>query len=148
MSVKEVESHMKQRSRSGRVCVFLIRALLFTAMIVRFGAVSTTSAGGDGSYEHSRPIDSPDAVIDTDVDPEAAAIYLDDKKVGIADDFDGNPGYLVISPGLHTLEFQQKGYQSLRIKIDARGGRFYPIDRKLKKGNMSEVRVESWVEAK
>jgi hypothetical protein len=116
-------------------------------MIVPLGLVSTSYAGGEGAYEHSRPIDSPDAVIDTDVAPEGASIYLDGNKVGTADDFDGNPGYLVISPGPHTLEFRQHGYQTLRINIDARGSRFYPVDRKLHKGNMNEVRVESWVEA-
>jgi len=125
----------------------LSRALLLSVLILGLVVMRAARAAGDGSYEHSRPIDSPQAVIDTDIAPEKAAIYLDDNKVGIADDFDGHPGYLLISPGLHTLEFQIKGYQSLRIKIDARPGRFYPIDRTLKKGNITDVRVESWVEA-
>jgi hypothetical protein len=125
----------------------LSKALLLTAMIASVGAAPPTSAGDDGAYEHSRPIDSPDAVFDTDVAPEEASIYLDGKKVGTADDFDGNPGYLVISPGPHTLEFRAHGYQSLRIELEARPSRFYPIDRKLPKGNSNEVRVESWVHA-
>ena len=85
------------------------------------------------------------AVVDTDVAPEEARVLLDGKDVGEADEFDGNPGYLVLTPGVHTLQFRHKGYQTLEIELDARPGRRYEVDRTLHKGKPNEVRRESWV---
>ena len=85
------------------------------------------------------------ALADTDVSPESARVILDGADIGEADDFDGYPGYLSLSPGQHTLEFRQKGYQTLVIELDARPGRKYDIHRKLFKGKPNEVRKESWV---
>src|SRR5262249_1326132 len=116
-----------------------------TAAVALLPPLHAAFAADSGAYEHSRPIDNPNAVIDTDVSPEAAYVYVDGKMAGDADDFDGHPGWLEISPGLHTLEFRCHGYQTLRIEMDARGGRYYELNRKLHKGNSNEVRVENWV---
>ena len=85
------------------------------------------------------------ALADTDVSPESARVILDGADVGDADDYDGHPGYLALTPGHHTLEFRQKGYQTLLIELEARPGRKYDIHRKLFKGNSNEIRKESWV---
>lgn len=68
------------------------------------------------------------AVVDTDVIPEHARVYLDGQLIGTADDFDGHPNYLYLRPGLYSLEFSLPGYQSQRVEIDAQPGRFFPLD--------------------
>jgi hypothetical protein len=59
------------------------------------------------------------AYIDTDVSPENAEVILDGDSVGIADDFDGFPRYLAVTPGRHTIEFRAPGHKimtrSLRV---------------------------------
>ncbi len=68
------------------------------------------------------------AVVDTDVSPEHARVYLDGQLIGTADDFDGNPDYLYLRPGRYTLEFSLAGYETRRVEIDAQPGRFFPLD--------------------
>lgn len=75
---------------------------------------------------------SPDlAVVDTDVSPEHARVYLDGQLIGTADDFDGHPDYLYLRPGRYTLEFSLPGYESERVELDAEPGRFFPLELKL-----------------
>lgn len=71
------------------------------------------------------------AAVDTDVEPEHARVYLDGELLGTADDFDGYPEYLLLRPGHYTLEFRLGGYRSESLEIDARPGRFFPVDLKL-----------------
>lgn len=71
-------------------------------------------------------------VVDTDVSPEAALVYLDGKLIGTADDFDGFPDYLYLRPpGRYQLEFRLGGYESASLAIDADEDRFIPIKMKL-----------------
>lgn len=75
---------------------------------------------------------SPDlAVVDTDVSPEHARVYLDGQLIGTADDFDGHPDYLYLRPGRYTLEFSLPGYESETVVIDAQPGRFFPLELQL-----------------
>ena len=71
------------------------------------------------------------AFVDTDIHPEKASVYLDGKLIGIADDFDGYPGYLALKPGRHTLLFLREGYHSLSFKLDLHSGEMIDLDRKL-----------------
>jgi hypothetical protein len=71
------------------------------------------------------------AFVDTDIHPEEASVYLDGKLIGIADDFDGYPGYLALKPGHHTLAFLRPGYHSLSFKLDLHPGEMIDLDRKL-----------------
>jgi hypothetical protein len=73
------------------------------------------------------------AVIDTDVSPEEALVYLDGRYIGIADDFDGYPDYLYLKRGHYRLEFKLDGYESKTVEIDAKPGRKHDIDEKLRK---------------
>ena len=43
--------------------------------------------------------------------PETAEVYVDGNYVGLAKDLDGNPGYLELSSGTHTVEIKMTGYQ-------------------------------------
>ena len=71
------------------------------------------------------------AFVDTDIHPEEASLYLDGRLIGIADDFDGYPGYLAVKPGRHTLLFRYQGFQSLSFKLELRAGEMVQLDRKL-----------------
>jgi hypothetical protein len=66
--------------------------------------------------------DSNWAVVDTDVSPESARVYLDGQYVGTADDFDGYPDYLYLRRGHYRLEFRLEGFESRTIDVDARPG--------------------------
>lgn len=71
-------------------------------------------------------------VVDTDVSPEHALVYLDGQLIGTADDFDGFPDYLYLRPpGRYELEFRLSGWESTTITIDAAEDRFVPIDLQL-----------------
>jgi len=73
------------------------------------------------------------AFVDTDIHPEEAQVYLDGKLIGIADDFDGYPGYLAMKPGRHTLGFRHEGRHSLSFDLDLRAGELVRLDRTLPK---------------
>jgi hypothetical protein len=73
------------------------------------------------------------AAVKTDVEPDEAALYLDGKLIGTADDFDGYPDTLYLGPGHYRLEFRLDGYESYTTDVDASPGRFFRIDHRLKK---------------
>jgi hypothetical protein len=73
------------------------------------------------------------AVIDTDISPEEAQVYLDGRYIGTADDFDGYPDYLYLQPGRYRIEFRLEGYQTLTRQIEARPGMHLDFTDKLRK---------------
>lgn len=75
-----------------------------------------------GRYGYGRAVSGEWAVVDTDVSPESAAVYLDGQYVGTADDFDGYPDYLYLRSGRYRLEFRLEGYENRAITVDARPG--------------------------
>lgn len=68
-----------------------------------------------------RPVPAMGA-IDTDIAPEEAAIYVDGRYVGTADDFDGWPEYLVLEPGEYRIDAYLEGYEPLIIEVLVRPG--------------------------
>ena len=86
---------------------------------------------GYGGYGYGRSRDW--AVIDTDVSPESARVYLDGQYIGTADDFDGYPDYLYLRRGHYSLEFRLDGYETRKIDVDARPGVKIDVDDKLAK---------------
>jgi len=73
------------------------------------------------------------AVIDTDISPEEAYVYLDGRYIGTADDFDGYPDYLYLGPGHYRIEFRLEGYQSITKEVDAQPGVYLDFKDKLPK---------------
>ena len=71
------------------------------------------------------------AVVDTDVSPERARVVLDGEDIGKADNFDGFPDYLYLTPGERTIEFRAEGYRALLVRLTAGRGMYYGIDRSL-----------------
>ena len=73
------------------------------------------------------------AVIDTDVSPESARVYLDGQYIGTADDFDGYPDYLYLRGGHYRLEFRLDGFETRTIEVDAKPGVKIDVNDKLAK---------------
>jgi hypothetical protein len=90
---------------------------------------------GYGYYDEGRVYgpSSRYAVIDTDISPEEAEVYLDGRYIGTADDFDGYPDYLYLQPGRYRIEFRLDGYQTLTRQIEARPGVYLDFTDKLRK---------------
>ena len=72
------------------------------------------------------------AIVKTDVSPEEAQVYLDDKYIGSADDFDGIPDFLYLGPGKYHLEFRMPNYMTYATDLDVTAGQQVKIDEKLK----------------
>jgi len=62
------------------------------------------------------------AIVDTDVRPKNARVYLDGRFVGRARYLDGKPGYLYLAPGRYRLELRFDGYQTVSIALAAEAG--------------------------
>ena len=71
--------------------------------------------------------------VKTDVEPDEAALYLDGRLIGTADDFDGYPDRLYLGPGHYHLEFRLDGYEPYTTDIDAAPGRSFRLDQRLRK---------------
>jgi hypothetical protein len=72
------------------------------------------------------------AVVDTDVEPEEAEVFLDGAYVGTADDFDGHPDFLYLSPGTYRLEFRHPGYENLSREIEVSRGERIHVDQEMR----------------
>jgi len=72
------------------------------------------------------------AMIKTDVEPDEARVYVDGRYVGTADDFDGIPRLLHVTPGRHRVTFRLPGYAPYTVVVRARPGRVIDIDRRLR----------------
>jgi len=88
---------------------------------------------GPGAYAPAAygavPLDV--GVVDTDISPEHARVYLNGDLIGTADDIDGYPSYLFLKPGRYTLEFKLQGYAPESLSLEVAEGRFFPLDMKL-----------------
>ena len=58
--------------------------------------------------------------------PEDAAVYMDDKYLGAADDLAANARGIIAEPGTHTITVTRPGYKSRTVEVTARAGS--PVD--------------------
>lgn len=61
-------------------------------------------------------------VVITEIRPDRARLYLDDRYIGRADDFDGHPDALYLEPGTYVLEARLGGYRTDRFDLVADAG--------------------------
>ncbi len=71
--------------------------------------------------------------VKTDVEPDEAALYLDGRLIGTADDFDGYPDKLYLGTGHYRLEFRLDGYATYATEIEAEPGLSFRIQEHLKR---------------
>jgi hypothetical protein len=60
------------------------------------------------------------------VTPDDAAVYMDDKYLGAADDLAANPRGVVAEPGTHSITVMRPGYKTKTVEVTARAGS--PVD--------------------
>lgn len=72
------------------------------------------------------------AVVDTDISPETAEVWLDGHYIGSADDFDGFPDVLYLRPGAYKLEFRHPKYETLALDLDVKRGEKVDLNQELR----------------
>jgi hypothetical protein len=72
------------------------------------------------------------------IDPDRAAVFVDDQFAGHAHEFGGGGRAMLVSPGKHHIKITLPGYQSFETEIDVRANQKYEIKTQLPKGHESE----------
>ncbi len=66
--------------------------------------------------------------LDLDISPEKAAVFLDGKRIGVADDYDGFPTYLWLKAGVYDLVFYADGYETIARQYVIRPGLIVDVE--------------------
>ncbi len=69
--------------------------------------------GPGRGYGYSRGSGDEWGALDLDVSPEKARIYVDGQRIGVADNFDGFPGYLWLEAGTYDVVIYKEGYETI-----------------------------------
>ena len=72
------------------------------------------------------------------IDPDRAAVFVDDQFAGHAHEFGGASRAMLLSPGKHHIKITLPGYQSFETEIEVRANQKYDIKTQLPKGRESE----------
>ena len=72
------------------------------------------------------------------IDPERAAVFVDDQFAGHAHEFGGAGRAMLLSPGKHHIKITLPGYQSFDTEIEVRANQKYDIKTQLPKGHESD----------
>jgi len=76
------------------------------------------------------------------IDPDRAAVFVDDQFAGHAHEFGGGSRAMLLSPGKHHIKITLPGYQSFETEIEVRANQKYDIKTQLPKGHESEYASE------
>ena len=80
------------------------------------------------------------AGIDCDISPEEAEVWVDGRRIGEADDYDGFPRLLILEPGKRRIEFRHRGYRTISIDVDLRPGWLLRLDDEMERGDPTDVK--------
>ena len=69
------------------------------------------------------------------IEPDRAAVFVDDQFAGHAHEFGGAGRAMLLSPGKHHIKITLPGYQSFDTEIDVRANQKYDIKTQLPKGH-------------
>ena len=72
------------------------------------------------------------------IEPDRAAVFVDDQYAGHAHEFGGAGRAMLLSPGKHHIKITLPGYQSFETEIEVRANQKYDIKTQLPKGHESE----------
>jgi hypothetical protein len=76
-----------------------------------------------------------------EVEPEEAAIFVNQTFVGHVDRFNGRRG-MRIAPGTYRVTVALPGYEAFQTEISLRAGQTYEIETDLRRGRLSEQAAE------
>lgn len=68
-----------------------------------------------------------------EIEPDDAAVYLDDRYVGTAEELGGLARGLRVTPGRHTVTVVRPGYRAKSIEVESRAGRAVDVVVELEK---------------
>jgi len=71
------------------------------------------------------------------IDPDRAAVFVDEQYAGHAHEFGGAGRAMLLSPGKHHIRITLPGYQSFDTEIEVRANQKYDIKTQLPKGHES-----------
>jgi PEGA domain len=71
------------------------------------------------------------------IDPDRAAVFVDNQFAGHAHEFGGAGRAMLLSPGHHQIKITLPGYKSFTTEIDVRANQKYDIKTQLPRGNES-----------
>jgi hypothetical protein len=78
------------------------------------------------------------AEVKLSIDPDRAAVFVDDQFAGHAHEFGGAGRAMLLSPGKHHIKITLPGYKSFETEIEVRANQKYDIKTQLPKGNESD----------
>jgi hypothetical protein len=74
------------------------------------------------------------AEVKLSIDPDRAAVFVDDQFAGHAHEFGGAGRAMLLSPGKHHIKISLPGYQSFSTEIEVRANQKYDIKTQLPRG--------------
>ncbi|MEM7282374.1 MAG: PEGA domain-containing protein, partial [Pseudomonadota bacterium] len=83
------------------------------------------------------PVDT--ARVRVNVEPNRAAVFVDDKYVGYVDRFDGRRQGLLVAPGKRRFKVTLPGYQTFETEMTVNANQDYEISTTLQKGSIKEA---------
>ena len=72
------------------------------------------------------------------IDPDRAAVFVDDQYAGHAHEFGGAGRAMLLSPGKHRIKITLPGYASFDTEIEVRANQKYDIKTQLPKGREAD----------
>lgn len=79
------------------------------------------------------------AKLKLDVEPERAAVFLDDAYIGHVREFDGAFRSLLVSPGKHRIKIALPGYRTFETEINLLAGQKFELKTELVKGSIEQA---------
>ncbi|HEV2388314.1 MAG TPA: PEGA domain-containing protein [Candidatus Acidoferrales bacterium] len=85
------------------------------------------------------PTDASSSQVKLDVDPDRAAVFVDDRFVGHAGEFGGLGRGMVLTPGQHQIVIDLPGYRTFATTIDLLPGQKMVLKTQLLKGSIEQA---------
>lgn len=79
------------------------------------------------------------AALKLDVQPERAAVFVDDAFVGHVGEFGGAFHSMLISPGTHRIKVELPGYQTFETEVNLRAGQNAEVKTELVPGSIEQA---------
>jgi hypothetical protein len=79
------------------------------------------------------------ATLKLKVQPDRAAVFLDDKFVGHAGEFGGAFRSMLVSPGRHRIKVELPGYQTFETEVNLLAGQKSEVKTELVKGSIEQA---------
>lgn len=80
------------------------------------------------------------AEVKLSIDPDRAAVFVDDQFAGHAHEFGGAGRAMLLSPGKHRIKISLPGYQSFETEMEVRANQKYDIKTQLPRGREGDGR--------